>query len=486
MGTPSQAPEAASSTRIRLLLAVLVTAVVVSVMNNSMVTVLLPQIRADFGASAAAASWVVTGFSLAFAVATAFFGRVSDVFGIRLVFCLGLALFGAGSAIAVVAGVLPVLTAARALQGIGAGAIPALSSVAVARVLPPGRRGLAFGLLATGVGVGQALGPVLGGMAAELAGWRTPFLGTVVLNVPVLIGALRTLPGRDAGSTESWRDLDTVGGLLLGSAAALLLVGVTQVQAVGLTGTPAWGSVLAAALLAVAFAVRIRSARHPFAPPALFANPGFVSASAVGFLSLFGFLATVVLVPQVVSGINGLGSGQVGLVLTPSALVVATLSAAAGRLSDRIGPRVLVLSGLASLAGAALLLSTITGGPAWAVAAAMLGSGLGLALVISPSTNAAANALPQSHSGVGLGIYQGAVFLGGGAGAAVLSAVVTARDWAAQSWNPLHDGSGVNYSDGFLVIAAVLLVAMLLAARLPGHPHAAAPVDEGAPPAPCG
>lgn len=484
--TQSQAPETVSATRLRLLLAVLVTAVVVSVMNNSMVTVLLPQIRADFAASAAAASWVVTGFSLAFAVATAFFGRVSGVFGIRGVFCLGLALFVIGSAVAVMAGSLPVLTAARALQGIGAAAIPALSSVAVARVLPPGRRGLAFGLLATGVGVGQALGPVLGGVAAEVAGWRAPFLGTVVLNLPVLVGALRTLPGRDAESTESWRDLDAVGGLLLGSAAALLLVGVTQLQAVGLTGPSAWGSVLAAVLLAVAFALRIRSATQPFAPPALFGNRGFVSASGVGFFSLFGFLAIVVLVPQVVSGINGLGSGQVGLVLTPSALVVATLSAAAGRLSDRIGPRVLVLAGLASLAGAALLLSTITGGPAWAVAVAMLGTGLGLALVISPATNAAANALSEAESGVGLGIYQGTVFLGGGAGAAVLSAVVTARNGAAQSWNPLHHGLGVNYSDGFLVIAVVLLVSMLLAVRLPGasaHRHAD---PDTAPPPPCG
>lgn len=464
----------------------LVTAVVVSVMNNSMVTVLLPQIRDDFGSSAADVSWIVTGFSLAFAVATAFFGRVSDVFGIREVFCLGLAVFVVGSVAASLAGALPVLVAARVLQGIGAAAIPAVSSVAVARVLPPGRRGLAFGLLATGVGVGQALGPVLGGVAAELAGWRAPFLGTVVLNLPVLLGAMRTLPGRDAEPAGSWRDLDVFGGLLLGSAAALLLVGVTQVQVVGLAGPSAWASGLAAVLLGVAFAVRIRAATQPFAPPSLFGNSGFVSASAVGFLALFGFLATIVLVPQVAAGINGLGAGQVGLVLTPSALAVATLSAAAGRLSDRIGPRGLVLAGLASLVGAELLLSTTAGGPVWVVATAMVGTGVGLALVISPAMNAAANALPQSQSGVGLGLYHGVIFLGGGSGAAVLSAVVTARNGVAQGWNPLHDGLGSNYSDGFLVIAAVTIVAMLVATRLPGRPlRAARPTDEATPVPPC-
>lgn len=455
--------------RLRLLLAVLVTAVVVSVMSNSIVTVLLPQIRMDFGASAAAVGWVVTGFSLTFAVATAFFGRVADVFSIRGVFSLGLAVFVAGSVMAAVATALPVLVAARAVQGLGAAAIPALSAVTVARVLPPGRRGLAFGMLTTGVGVGQALGPVLGGVAAELADWRAPFLGTALLTLPLLFGAMRMLPGRDAEPTVSWRDLDAVGGLLLGSAAALLLVGVTQVQAVGVTGPAAWASVLAAVLLVVAFTVRIRSAAQPFAPPALFGNAGFVSAAVVGFLALFGFLATIVLVPQLLSGVNGLGSGQIGLVLTPSALAVATLSAAAGRLSDRIGPRAPVLVGLGSLGGAALLLSTIAGGPAWAVAAILFGTGLGLALVISPATNAVANVLPQSQSGVGLGLFQGAIFLGGGAGAAVVGAVVTARVGATQSWNPLHDGLGVNYSDGFLVVAAVVVVAMLLAVRLPGR-----------------
>lgn len=464
------APEAVSPARIRLLLAVLVTAVVLSVMNNSVVAVLLPQIRADFAASAAAVSWVVTGFALTFAVATAFFGRVSDVFGIRGVFCLGLVVFVAGSAMAAVASTLPVLFAARAVQGLGAAAIPALSAVAVARVLPPGHRGLAFGMLATGVGVGQALGPVLGGVAAELANWRAPFVGTAVLNLPLLVGALRTLPGRDAAPAASWRDLDAIGGLLLGSVAALLLVGVTQLRTAGLTGPAAWGSMLAAALLALAFTVRIRTAPQPFAPPSLFGNGGFVGAAAVGYLALFGFLATIVLVPQLLAGINGLGSGQVGLVLTPSALAVAALSAAAGRLSDRIGARVPVLAGLVSLTGAALLLSAIVGGPAWAVSAALFGTGLGLSLVVSPAMNAAANALPPSQSGVGLGLYQGVIFLGGASGAAVLSAVVTARDGAAQAWNPLHEGLAVNYSDAFLVIAAVLLGAMLLATRLPGRP----------------
>lgn len=239
----------------------------------------------------------------------------------------------------------------------------------------------------------------------------------------MLLGALRTLPVRDGAAAGSWRALDVLGGTLLGTAAALLLVGVTQVQAVGVAGPTAWGSVLMAGLLAVAFAARIRSVAQPFAPPSLFRNAGFVSAAAVGFLTLFGGLATVVLVPQVVSAVNGLGSGQVGVVLTPGAIAVAILSAPAGRFSDRLGARVLVLTGLGVLTGAALLLSTVAGGPVVPIVVGMFGMGLGLALVLSPAMNAAANALPTSQSGVGLGLYQGVIFLGAGAGAAVLSTV---------------------------------------------------------------
>lgn len=457
----------------RLLLAVLVTAVMVAVINNTMVTVLLPQIQQEFSASAAAAGWVVTAFALAFAVFTPFHGRASDVFGIRGVFVAGLVLFLVGSLLAALARGMPVLLTARALQGVGGAAIPALASVTVARVLPAGRRGLAFGLILTGVGAGQGAGPVLGGLVAQFAGWRAPFVGTAVLAVPVLLGAIRTMPTGADADLAGWRRLDLLGGLLLGSAVALGLNGLTQGQGAGFTAVSSWGSLLGAAALGAAFAARIRHAPAPFAPPNLFRNAAFLSAMAVGFLTLFGYLATLVLVPQLVSGVNDLDTGQVGLVLLPGAVAVAALSAVAGRWSDRVGSRGLVTAGLAVLIATALLLSTLAGHSVLLIAGAMLGMGLGLALISSPIVNAAATALSAEQSGVGLGLHQGAFFLGGGSGAAVLGAVLSARDGGSAGWNPLHTGAAAGFSDAFLVIAAVLLLALLGALRLPGRPPAA-------------
>lgn len=462
--------------RIRLLLAVLVTAVTVTVMNNSMVIVLLPEISRDFSVSAAAASWVVTGFSLAFAVGTPLYGRVADVFGIRPVFCAGLVVFLAGSLLAGLAPGLPVLLAARVLQGLGGAAVPALASVTVARVLPDGRRGLAFGLIGTGVGVGQALGPVLGGLVAQVAGWAAPFLGAAALTAPLVVVAGRILPVAGTAARSGWRSLDVPGGLLLGSAAASGLLGVTEGQRAGFGAVASWGAIVLAVLLGVAFTARIRTASAPFAPPTLFANARFVTAALVGFLTLFCYLGVLLLIPQLVTGVNGLDVGEVGLVLLPGAAVVATLSAAFGRLSDRTGPRLLITTGLGVLLVAVLALSTLAGGPAVVIGALMLALGLSLAMITSPLINAVSAAVPAAHSGVGLGIYQGAFFLGGGTGAAVTGAVFSARSGAGggvSAWNPLHSGAATAYSDTLLVVAAVLVLTVVPALRLPGSSGAA-------------
>jgi len=462
--TPEPAPP-----RTGLLLGVLLVAVTVAVLANSMVLVLVPEIGRSFPASPAGLAWVVTAFSLSFAVATPLYGRIADVFGVRRVFAVGLAVFIAGSVLAGLAPDIALHLVGRVLQGLGSAAVPALGSVAIARALPPGRRGFGFGVVGTGVGAGQALGPPLAGLVAEAAGWRWPFLGAALLVAPILVLAPRVLPDGRPETGGSWRAVDLVGGVLLGGAVGLGLFGLTRAQQTGFGAPSSWGAVLAALLLAVAFVVRIRRTPRPFAPPALLVHGPFVTAVAVGFLAMFCYLGTILLVPLLVATVNGLGVGQVGLVLLPGALAVAVLSSFAGRLSDRLGPRRLVGAGLGVLGLAALALSTMAGGSAVALGAVTLAVGVGLATITSPLINAVAAAVPGEHAGVGLGLYQGAFFLGGGTGAAVLGTVLAARSGAAGSWNPLHDGAGAAFSDALLVIAAVLVVALALSRRLPAR-----------------
>ena len=219
--------------RVGLLLGVLLVSVAVAVLANSMVLVLVPEIGRDFAASPGGLAWVVTAFSLTFAVTTPLYGRVADVFGVRRVFAFGLAVFIAGSLLAGLAPDIGWHLVGRVLQGGGSAAVPALGSVAIARALPPGRRGFGFGIVGTGVGAGQALGPPLAGFVAEVGGWRWPFIGAALLIVPVLIVAPRVLPDGRPDADATWRQIDLVGGVLLGAAVGLGLFGLTRGQQVG-------------------------------------------------------------------------------------------------------------------------------------------------------------------------------------------------------------------------------------------------------------
>ncbi|MEJ2860576.1 MFS transporter [Actinomycetospora flava] len=456
--------------RVGLLLGVLLVAVAVAVLANSMVLVLVPEIGRDYAASPGGLAWVVTAFSLSFAVATPLYGRIADVFGVRRVFAAGIAIFLVGSVLAGLAPSIALHLVGRVLQGLGSAAVPALGSVAVARSLPPGRRGFGFGIVGTGVGAGQALGPPLAGFVAELAGWRWPFIGAALLVAPLLVIAPRVLPDGRQSADPSWRQVDLVGGVLLGGAVGLALFGLTRAQQAGIGSPSTWGAVLLAALLAGGFALRIRRTPRPFVPPSLLTHGPFLTAVAVGFLAMFCYLGTILLVPLLVATVNGLGVGHVGLVLLPGALAVAALSSPAGRLSDRLGPRRLVGIGLTLLLVAVATLSTAAGGSAVLLSGVTFVVGLALASITSPLINAVAAAVPFEHAGVGLGIYQGAFFLGGGTGAAVLGTVLAARTaGGAGSWNPLHDGAGAAFSDALLVIAVVLVAAIALSRRLPAR-----------------
>lgn len=447
----------------RLLLAVLISAVFVAVMNSSMVNVAVPVIRRDFGASEAQVGWVITSYLLIYAVGIPLYGRAADVFSLRSAFSLGLLVFAVGSLVSALAPSLPLLVFGRIVQATGAAAIPALSSASVAKVLPPGDRGTALGLIVSSVGVGAAVGPVVGGVIQEFAGWQSLFYATLALTLLLLVGALYVLPKTESSEDRSF---DVIGGVLLGLAAGLFLFGITQGQTHGFGALSSWGSFVVSALAAAGFALRITSAAHPFVSPALFRNPPYVAAVVVGFFSMLVNVSCLVSIPLLVSQVNGLGPAATGLVLAPGAIALAILSPLVGRLSDRIGVKTLIYTGLAVMLGSVLFLSAFAAGASpFVVAMGMLGIGVGFALTNSPNVNAAAAALTEKESGVGLGIFNGLFFLGGGTGPAVVGAFLAARREAgAGAINPLYALEAAPFSDAFLLLG-VALVICLIAAR---------------------
>ncbi|WP_405083212.1 MFS transporter [Paenibacillus chitinolyticus] len=321
------------------------------------------------------------------------------------------------------------------------------------------------------MGIGTAAGPIFGGLVGQLFGWPALFWITLVLLLALVPCALYVLPGGNPGTeteTAKERRFDLLGGIAFGLAAGLFLFGVTEGQAEGFRSLSSRGSLAGAGLMAAAFIRRIFTAEHPFLPPALLANKGYMAAVLTGFFTMFAYVSSLVFVPLLIVEVNGLSPGAAGLVLLPGAAAVAVFSPAAGRLSDRIGAKIPVVAGLSVMGISLLFISTFAAGSSPLLASAgMLGLGFGVAFTNSPANNAAASTLENEQLGAGLGIFQGALFLGAGTGASVIGAFLAARKEAAQNpLNPFYALDAAPYSDAFLAIAAAVIIALVFSAGL--------------------
>jgi EmrB/QacA subfamily drug resistance transporter len=455
------------------LLAVLVPAMLATVVASDMVNLMLPSIGTQFGASEAELAWVVTGFLLVFSVGIPFYGRISDRVALRNLFALALLTYAAGSLVCALAPALPVLVLGRIVTGAGAAAIPVLSIIAVTRLLPAARRGTGIGVVSAATGVGTAAGPAIGGGIGQLLGWPALFWLMFAVALVLVPAAWRVLPGEAPAGTGRF---DAWGGVLLGLAAGLVLYGITQAQVAGFSAPSSWASLAAAVVAAALFGGRTARVAQPFVPPALFANRVYRVAVLVASLAMAVNLGALVLVPLLVVDVNGLAPGAGALVMIPAGIAVAALSPVIGRLADRIGTRPLVLIGLGAMALFALFLSTFTtGASAVPAGVGILGLSIGVILVLTPIISAAASALPSEQVGVGLGILQGAQFLGAGTGPALLGVLVSARlQSGSGAVNPLFPGhGGAAFSDAFLAMAAVALLALVVAFRMRPDPASA-------------
>ncbi|MFE9659710.1 MFS transporter [Streptomyces sp. NPDC005955] len=448
------------------LLAVLMPAILVTVAASDMVNLMLPTIGAEFGASEAELAWVVTGFLLMFSVGIPLYGRISDRVSLRRLFAFALLTYAVGSLICALSPSLAVLVAGRIVTGMGAAAIPVLSIIAVTTLLPPKRRGVGIGVVSAGAGVGTAVGPALGGGIGEALSWPALFWIMLVVSLLLLVPALRVLPDATPRSTGR---LDLPGGLLLGLGAGLVLFGMTRAQVSGFTEPLSWGSLAVAVAALVLFGVRTVRVDQPFVPPSLFTNRVYRTGVLVAFLAMAVNLGGLVFVPLLLVEVNELTPGEGALVMIPAGVVTALLAPWIGRLAGRVDTRLLVLCGLGLIGLSSLFLSTFAGGSSVVFAGVgILGLSIGFMLVMTTVIGAAARELPPERTGVGLGVLQGAQFLGAGTGPAVFGVLVSARQQGGgDAVNPLHPGAdGSAYSDVFLAMAAVVVLALVVASRM--------------------
>ncbi len=383
-------------------------------MGSAAVAVTLPEIGAHFGLSTGGVSWVISLYALMLAVATALYGRVADLAGIRLPLLVGVGLMTGGAVLGGLAPSYSVLLGARLVQGLGAAAVPVLGMAIVSARYDGAVRAGALGRVAGMAAAVSALGPLAGGLVADALGWRAvvvlPALGVLV--VPALWGAL---PTRGTGAR-----LDVLGAVLVaGTAAGLVL----------LVQSPASGAVVATAgavLLGLgvpAVAARVRRRPEGFLPRTVVREPVVVRSALAASAVPAAWFALLIAVPAVLAA-RGWTPLEVGVALVPSAVTGFLAPRLAGPLLVRLRPaRSLVVSGLtAAVALAVAALGAALGSAPVLVAAVVLVTfafGLGQPALMA----AVGGAVAEDVRGVALGIATLVFLVGGGVGSAVVGGI---------------------------------------------------------------
>jgi EmrB/QacA subfamily drug resistance transporter len=456
-------------------LAIVSIALFMTALDNLVVGIALPSIRADLGGSLESLEWTVNSYTLAFAVFLLGGAALGDRFGRKRMFAGGLGLFTASSALAALAPSIDALVAARALQGLGAAIVLPLTLTLLNEAVAPERRGAALGIWAGVSGLGVALGPLVGGAVVQGISWHWIFW----LNVPV---GLALIPFAARMLTESHGPnsrLDLPGLALAGAGLLGLTFGIVRADSLGWTSTTVLASMGAGLVLLAAFLTWEARAPQPMLPLRFFASRGFAATNGVSFAMFFGTFGSIFLLSQFFQVAQGLGPLEAGLRTLPWTGMPMIVAPLAGLLSDRIGSRPLMAVGLALQSGALAWLAVISepATPFGELIVPFVMAGTGMALVFAPSANAVLSSVRPSEAGQASGATNAIREVGGVMGVAVLASVFSAHGGYGDP-QAFTDGIGAALPIGAAVLAIGALIAVLVPGRVRASRTASEPAGE--------
>jgi len=418
-------------------------AAVMAWVDSSITQMLLPRLEREFGAKLSTVSWVAVAYLLAMAAFLPIFGRLADMVGRKLLYTGGFLLFAVGSALCGLAENLPVLIGFRVIQGIGASLMSANSVAIVMAAAGGAQQGRALGIVSAAQAVGFSAGPAIGGLVLDALDWHWVFW----INVPVglagtVLGWFVLPPTKElpADSRFDWK-----GAVLIAPALTALIAVVNEGYAWGATSPAFIGCALAAPILLTLFVRSEQRAQDPLIDLLLFRKPALAAGNVAALMCYAALFGLFFLMPFVLVRAYGASTFTTGLRLTVLPVMLAAVAPLAGALCDRLGPRLLTVSGmLICLAALALLFAVLDGAPASLplVMLALALFGVGQGLFISPNNSAIMGAAPAALTGEAGGLINVVRCCGISVGVAAASALLAWRlaVLTGSGHNTLHAG----------------------------------------------
>ena len=396
-------------------------------LDATAVNVALPAIRDDLGGGLAGQQWTSNAYLLTLGSLILIGGSLGDVYGERRVFSLGVAGFGATSVLCAAAPSIEVLVAARALQGaFGALLTPSALALIVA-AFPAAERGSAIGSWTAWAGIATVVGPLAGGYLVDGVSWRLIFAINVPFVAATLILVSVAVPRRERGMAHA--PVDWLGAALTAFGLAGPVLALIRQPAVGWGSAQVWGPLIAGVLLLAAFLVHESRTAYPMLPLGLFRHRNFAVGNLETF-AMYGGLGTtfffLVLFLQQVAGWSALNAG---LAMLPSTIVMFLLSKRAGRLADRLGPRLFMGGGPLLAAAGLVLMQRLDAHVDYVtdLLPALLVFSLGLSATVAPLTATVLADADESNAGIASGVNNAIARIAGLLAVAAVGAVVAAQ-----------------------------------------------------------
>ncbi len=453
-----------------LVIALLLASGFVVILNETTMGVALPPLMDELGITASTGQWLTTAFMLTMSVVIPTTGWLLQRLGTRGAFILAMSLFSAGTLLAALSPGFGLLVVARVVQASGTAIMMPLLMTTIMTVVPPHHRGRVMGNISLVIAVAPALGPAMSGAVVSSLGWRAVFW--VVLPIALTALAVGAVLVRDV-SDRSRQRLDPISLLLATVAFGGLVYGLSSLGESAQHATPvppAVPLVVGTAVLGLFVWRQLTLQRTDAALLDLrvFLAPGFALGVGIMSVSMIAMFGSLILIPLVLQDAMGMAPLTTGLVLLPGGLAMGLLGPTVGNLYDKVGPRPLVLPGVAAVGVSMLVFAMLTPtSPLALVLVAHIALTLGLAFVFTPMFTTALAGLPPrlySHGSAAISTVQQ---LAGAAGTALFVAILTLREVAL-----LDGGASERYAlaggarTAFIVGGVVMVVAVLLSTRL--------------------